>query len=117
MITHIAQKLFGGGLEPQGETKKQDPEIPPKEDQPDPGFTQEPENQTIRDPETAIRAFESCETTKELWEATCRVEPGDWSSEDFGRVWDCYVSVEARLIEQGHPRVSHYFPNNKEAGL
>ncbi|EAY57592.1 MAG: hypothetical protein UBAL2_79310432 [Leptospirillum rubarum] len=66
-----------------------------------------PENQPILDPGGAIRAFNACRTTKELWEATCRIDPGDWPSEVFGRVWDCYTAVEGRLVEQGEPRVFH----------
>jgi len=75
-----------------------------------------PENQPILDPGGAIRAFNACQTTKELWEATCRIDPGDWPSEVFERVWDCYTAVEGRLVEQGEPRVFHYFPENQVGG-
>jgi hypothetical protein len=73
-----------------------------------------PENQPILDPGGAIRAFNACRTTKELWEATCRIDPGDWPSEVFGRVWDCYTAVEGRLVEQGEPRVFHYFERKSQ---
>ncbi|MHB1926911.1 MAG: hypothetical protein ACYCRD_06555 [Leptospirillum sp.] len=92
-------------------TQSSDTELIPE---PDPVSTPKPENRIILDPEAAIRVFDACKSTKELWEATCRVEPGDWSSDVFAGVWDVYAAIEDRLVEQGHPRVSHYFPKNKE---